>query len=111
MAGFDDLEYPAGVFKALSHAVRLYIMERLSEKDYCVQELTALIGYDISTVSKHLSILKSAGLICSRREGNCIYYSLKATCVTGFVSCIRSMNEKNAGLNDSCMCQTCDSED
>ena len=50
-------ETRAAVLKALAHPTRLFMIEELAEKSYCVQELTEMAGLDISTVSKHLSIL------------------------------------------------------
>ncbi|MBN2723589.1 MAG: winged helix-turn-helix transcriptional regulator [Deltaproteobacteria bacterium] len=88
MSNFDYLDSQSAVFKALGHSVRLYIVILLNEKDYCVQEITEKIGYDISTISRHLTILKSTGIVESRKEGNCIYYSLKAHCVIGFLKCL-----------------------
>ena len=55
------------VFKALSHPSRLYMVDVLSQGERCVCELTEMVGSDMSTVSKHLSVLKAAGL--RLREG------------------------------------------
>ncbi|MBN2724288.1 MAG: winged helix-turn-helix transcriptional regulator [Deltaproteobacteria bacterium] len=78
----------SAVFKALGHPTRLFIIQLLSEKDWCVQELTAKTEFDISTISKHLSVMKQCGLVASRREGNCHYYSLKIKCVGTFLNCL-----------------------
>ncbi|MDD4310313.1 MAG: metalloregulator ArsR/SmtB family transcription factor, partial [Candidatus Cloacimonetes bacterium] len=51
----------AVILKAMSHSTRLFILDALKEKEHCVCELQELIGSDMSTVSKHLSILKNAG--------------------------------------------------
>ena len=53
----------AKIIKALAHPTRLFIVEELSKNEKCVCELTAGIGADISTVSKHLSVLKKAGIV------------------------------------------------
>jgi DNA-binding transcriptional ArsR family regulator len=55
------LLYAAGaqVFKALAHPSRLLIVDELMQSERCVCELTELVGSDMSTVSKHLSVLKS----------------------------------------------------
>ena len=45
--------------------------------DYYGIDITEMVGDDISTVSKHLLVLKNAGLVASRREGNWLFYSLK----------------------------------
>lgn len=68
-------------FKALGHPSRLYIARLLRERPYSVGELTDLVGADPSTVSKHLSVLRNAGIVSSRREGAVVYYSLVCECL------------------------------
>lgn len=85
----------AAILKALAHPSRLLIVEKLSEKSYCVCELTAMVGADTSTVSKHLSILRNAGLISDRKEGTSVYYSLEAPCLLRLLACVESVIEKN----------------
>ena len=70
-------ERRAAVIKALAHPSRLYIVDRLAEHAHCVNELTALIGSDMSTVSKHLSVLKNAGG-CAGREARGLHLLLPA---------------------------------
>ena len=57
------LEAHAKIIKAMAHPTRLFIIDELSKKDKCVNELTRMVGVDISTISKHLSVLKQAGII------------------------------------------------
>lgn len=66
----------SSVLKALAHPTRLYIINRLFKKSCCVSELTEMIGSHISTVSKHLSILKNAGLIHDEKHGKTVKYFL-----------------------------------
>ncbi len=75
----------ATIFKALGHPTRLYICERLQEAPQCVCELTELVGADISTISKHLTILRNAGLVRSEKSGTTVYYSLACNCLTQFL--------------------------
>ncbi len=83
------------ILKALAHPSRLLIVEKLSEKSYCVCELTAMIGADTSTVSKHLSILRNAGIISDRKQGTSVYYSLEAQCLMKLLDCVESVIEQN----------------
>ena len=85
----------SAILKALAHPSRLLIVEKLSEKPYCVCELTAMIGADTSTVSKHLSILRNAGIISDRKQGTSVYYSLEAPCLLRLLACAESVIEKN----------------
>ena len=81
----------ANVLKALAHPSRLFIVEVLSEKPHCVAELTEMVGADISTVSKHLSILKNAGLIANEKLGKQVYYSLRVPCALNFLDCVETV--------------------
>ena len=70
-------EARAKILKAMAHPSRLFIIEELAKKEKCVNELTEMIGADISTVSKHLNVLKNAGLVKDEKRGTSIYYTLK----------------------------------
>ena len=85
----------AKILKALAHPTRIFIVEKLNEKSFCVCELTGMIGSDTSTVSKHLSVLKNAGIVKDRKEGTSIYYSLKCDCIMKFIGCIESVIKQN----------------
>lgn len=84
-------EARAKIMKALAHSTRLFIVEELSRGERCVCELTEMIGVDISTVSKHLSLLKNAGIVDDDKRGLQVYYSLKMPCVLGFFDCMESV--------------------
>jgi ArsR family transcriptional regulator, arsenate/arsenite/antimonite-responsive transcriptional repressor len=85
------LKAKADILKALAHPSRLLMVEALSEKTLCVCELQTLVGADMSTVSKHLSVLKHAGVVTDEKRGTSVYYSLSAACVISFLSCIDEM--------------------
>ena len=75
----------AQVAKALAHESRLMIIEALYQQDMCVSELSELAQVDQSTTSKHLSVLKNAGIVQDRKErSNKVYYHLKVPAVRGF---------------------------
>ena len=86
----------ANVLKALAHPSRLFMVEVLSEKPYCVTELTEMVGADTSTVSKHLTILKNAGLIADEKHGKQVYYSLRMRCALNFLDCVESVLKEQA---------------
>ncbi len=83
----NKYELQAQIMKALAHPARLLIVKELCNREMFVCELQKLIGDDISTVSKHLSILKQAGIIDDRKEGLRIYYRLKLKCIPMLLSC------------------------
>ncbi len=82
------IEAKARILKALAHPTRLFIIDQLNLRSHCVCELTELVGADTSTVSKHLSILKNAGLVDSRKDGTMVHYSLADQCVVKCVGCL-----------------------
>lgn len=88
-------EIRAKILKAMAHPSRIFIIEKLHEKSHCVCELTEMIGADISTVSKHLSVLREAGLIESRKEGTSVFYTLTCPCVMDFIGCIETVVKRN----------------
>lgn len=89
-------EARAKIIKAIAHPTRLFIVEELEKGDKCVNELTEMIGADMSTVSKHLSVLKNVGIVSDLREGNSIIYHLKASCILNFIGCIENVIRTNA---------------
>jgi len=76
------------ILKALAHPSRLAMVDALGSGERCVCELQQLVGSDISTVSKHLSVLKRAGIVEDRREGVQIYYRLRIPCILQVFSCV-----------------------
>ncbi|GAK54454.1 transcriptional regulator, ArsR family [Candidatus Moduliflexus flocculans] len=84
-------EMRAQIVKALAHPTRLFIVEELSKHEYCVCELTEMIGADTSTVSKHLSILKQAGIVKDDKRGTTVYYQLRCPCILNFFGCIEDV--------------------
>ena len=84
------------IIKSLAHPSRLFIVDELSRGRRCVNELAELVGADISTVSKHLSVLKSAGVVRDDKEGARVYYSLRVPCVLNFFSCVESVMAETA---------------
>ena len=81
-------EARARILKALAHPSRLYMVEVLSGGERCVCELTEMVGADISTVSKHLSVLKAAGILNDEKRGMQVFYSLRMPCVMRFFDCV-----------------------
>jgi DNA-binding transcriptional ArsR family regulator len=85
----ENFSNRAKIFKALGHPTRLYIIELLNkEGKRCVCELTEILGYDISTISKHLAVLKDACLVTTERKGNLIIYSSLIPCISNVIECI-----------------------
>lgn len=86
-------EAKARVMKALAHPTRLFIVDELARGERCVCELRDMVGADISTVSKHLTLLKTAGLVSDDKRGQQVFYRLKTPCVLGFFDCVQQVQE------------------
>lgn len=85
------LEAKAMVLKALAHPTRLWMVERLAEGERCVCELVDGIAADFSTVSKHLTVLKQAGIVADDKRGKQVFYRLKVPCVLNFMGCVEAV--------------------
>ncbi|WFS62674.1 metalloregulator ArsR/SmtB family transcription factor [Pseudodesulfovibrio thermohalotolerans] len=87
----DCFEARAKVVKAMAHPSRLMMIDELSRGARCVCDLRELVGADMSTVSKHLAVLKKVGIVEDERRGKHIYYRLRVPCVLNFFHCIESV--------------------
>ena len=72
----NGFKVQAQLFQALSHPVRLRILDILSRQEACVCHLTAILGQRQPYVSQQLATLRAAGLVTDRRDGTLIYYRL-----------------------------------
>ncbi|MBD3236012.1 MAG: metalloregulator ArsR/SmtB family transcription factor [Candidatus Eisenbacteria bacterium] len=77
--------------KALAHPTRLFLVDALSGGEKSVAELTRMVGADISTVSKHLALLRTVGLVRDRKRGTRVFYSLQAPCILNFFGCLENV--------------------
>ncbi len=89
-------ETRARILKALAHPTRLYMVHALSEQERCVADLTARVGADISTVSKHLALLRAAGIVSDHRRGAQVYYRLRVPCILNFFTCVEAVVKSRA---------------
>ena len=78
----------ADVFKALGHPARVRMVRRLAAGECCVCELVAETKTGWSTVSRHLSVLRSAGVVADDKRGLQIFYRLALPCVATFLKCL-----------------------
>ena len=89
-------EAQAAVLKSMAHPTRLFIVDQLAQGEKNVGDLTAMIRSDVSTVSKHLSVLKNAGIIKDDKRGTQVFYTLGMPCVMNFFSCVQSVIKSKA---------------
>ncbi|HNS49991.1 MAG TPA: metalloregulator ArsR/SmtB family transcription factor [Anaerolineae bacterium] len=79
-------ELQASLFQALSHPVRLRILDVLARQEACVCHLTAVLGKPQPYVSQQLAVLRDMGLIADRREGTLIYYRVADDRLAGLLA-------------------------
>jgi len=79
------------VLKALAHPARLWMVEQLAAGERCVCTLVEGLALDFSTVSKHLLVLKNAGVVADDKRGKQVFYSLKVPCVLNFMHCVEAV--------------------
>ncbi len=90
------IEAKAKILKAMGHPTRLFIIEELARGEKCVCEFVDIVGHDFSTISKHLSVLKQAGIVADEKRGQQVFYSLKVPCVLNFMGCIEAVIKSEA---------------
>lgn len=87
-SGLGRHRVAARVFKALGHPARLLIADELSRGERCVCELKALVGYEMPTVSRHLAVLREAGVVEDEKRGQQVFYRLRTPCVVRLFDCV-----------------------
>lgn len=99
MAQPELREVQAALFRAMGHPTRLTIVEILAtEGEKCVCELVQRLGFDQSTISKHLTVLKSAGIVRSTKKGLNVIYYLNVKCVYQFMKCVEQLLKKGPDI-------------
>lgn len=83
------------IMKALAHSTRLFIIDFLASGEKCVCEIVEQVGVDTSTISKHLLVMKNAGLVEDEKRGLNVYYKLICPCVNELFSCLESLCKKD----------------
>lgn len=81
--------------KALAHPTRLFIVDFLADGEKCVCEIVEQVGADISTISKHLSVMKNAGIVDSEKRGLKVFYKMTYPCISSLFDCLESIEKTN----------------
>ena len=70
-------QFKAEFFKALSHPLRIKILEMLADGEKSVTEMQRLVGSEGSAVSQQLSVLRAKSIVDARKEGTRVIYALR----------------------------------
>jgi len=90
------LEAQARVVKALAHPTRLFLVEELCCQERCVCDLAEMVGADMSTVSRHLALLRQAGIVQREKRGKQVFYRMRTACALEFTSCAGAILEETS---------------
>jgi ArsR family transcriptional regulator len=89
-------EQLASVAKALSHSVRLELMEHLGQGERSVEALAKLVGHSLANTSHHLLLLRRAGLAVARKDGKRVLYRLSGDDVVDLLGALRLSAERHS---------------
>lgn len=103
MITFSEAELRVKIIKAMSHPVRLMVIEFLRDKEHSFSEIFSLFKLDKSTVSKHLLVLKEAGIVSSQKTGKEMTYKLEVPCVADFFHCATLVVENRVEKQIKCL--------
>jgi DNA-binding transcriptional ArsR family regulator len=84
---YPQAKVRADILKALAHPARVLIVDALCNGDRCVCELNSLVKIDQSGFSRHLGVLKKAGIVSERREGMKVFHHLETPCILKAFEC------------------------
>ena len=103
MIPFEEAEIRSKIIKAMSHPVRLMMIDLLKTGEHSFSQIFDLFKLDKSTVSKHLLVLKEAGIVSSRRDGIDMIYRLDVPCILDFFGCVTAVIESNVKKQQVCL--------
>lgn len=89
----EKLEAAASKLRAIAHPMRIAVIDLLHEKELSVTEIYERLSIEQASASHHLNILKSKGVLNSKRRGKKIFYSLKNNTLTEIIDCINRCND------------------
>lgn len=87
--------FKAELFKALSHPVRIQILELLRSGEMTVSDLQAQLGIEMSSVSQQLALLRGRQLVVARREGTSVHYQVVDPQVFGLLDAARDVFDRH----------------
>lgn len=92
------------IVKAMANPTRLLVMDVLTQGEKCVNELTNLAGCDVTTLSKHLALMRRAGLLQCEKRGVNVFYQIACPCFLEFFRCIDLIQTNQIHLK---RCEAC----
>ena len=81
----------AEVIAAAGHPIRLAILDYLRDGEQCVCDIATHVDAGRSNVSRHLAVLRKAGIVEQRKDGLRMLYTLKTPCILNFLQCVEGV--------------------
>lgn len=91
----EKLETAASKLKAISHPVRIAILELLSKEKMCVIDIYEQLGLGQATTLHYLNILRTNGVLISKRHGKKKFYEIKHKALVDILDCINRCQDDN----------------
>ena len=85
---YEIVTHKAEAFKVLAHPMRLFILEKLLNRECSLTELLSLTGQEKTKLQKHLCLLENAGLIAKHKKDINTIYSIQKSCVRNIITCV-----------------------
>lgn len=101
----EEAEILSKIIKSMAHPVRLMIIDMLRDGETPFSRIFDMFSSDKSTISKHLLVLKDAGVVSSRKDGTDMIYRLEVPCITDTFGCITAVVENNIKRQQVCVCK------
>lgn len=110
-AGRPIAEAKAELFKALAHPARVRVLELLSDGDHTMGELAELSGLELSHLSQHVTVLRRAGIVDSRRVRTSVICSLRDPQTAELLAVARRLLSRNLRQGQELLAALDDAED
>ncbi len=101
----NDAEVYTKIIKSISHPTRLMMVTFLETGSKPFSDIFSKFDLDKSTVSKHLKVLKEAGVVSSEKLGGDVIYTLEVPCLLNILDCVGNVIKKNIEKQQSCFCK------
>ena len=84
---YSQAKIRSEILKALAHPARVLLVNALTDGDRCVCQLNELVDINQSNISRHLAVLKRAGIVSERRDGMRVFHHLETPCILKAFEC------------------------
>ncbi|GJM27181.1 MAG: transcriptional regulator [Phycisphaerae bacterium] len=86
-------DFKAGIFQALGHPTRIAIVEALQNGELTAGAILEKVSGQQASISQHLSVLRSKGVVVSRKEGNQVFYTLRDEAISSVLAIMKTYFE------------------